>query len=90
MLNVTDQCVISPATGEGAFLPSWTLYICFYDMKARHKASLLTATRKLENIFPSLPSRFAPLSSPGWRVCPHLCWDKSSCVSGLSELDMPK
>ena len=47
-------------------------------------ASLLTATRKLENIFPSLPSRFAPLSSPGWRVCPHLCWDKSSCVSGLS------
>ena len=26
-------------------------YICFYDMKGRHKASLLTATRKLENIF---------------------------------------
>ena len=37
--------------GRGAFLPSWTLYMCFYDMKARHKASLLTATRKLENIF---------------------------------------
>ena len=58
--------------------------LCFYDLKARLKASLLTATRKLESIFPSLPSRFAPLSSPGWRVCPHLCWDKSSCVSGLS------
>ena len=25
--------------------------MCFYDMKARYKASLLTATRKLENIF---------------------------------------
>ena len=25
--------------------------LCFYDMKARHKASLLTATRKLKNIF---------------------------------------
>ena len=24
---------------------------------------------------PSVPSPFAPLSSPGWRVCPHLCWD---------------
>ena len=27
MLNVTDWCVISPATGEVAFLPSGTLYI---------------------------------------------------------------
>ena len=27
MLNVTDWCVISPATGEGAFLPSGTLYM---------------------------------------------------------------
>ena len=70
--------------GRGAFLPCWTLDMCFYGMKAMHKASLLIATRKLENIFPSLPSPFAPLSSPGWRVCPHLCWDKSSCVSGLS------
>ena len=24
---------------------------------------------------PSVPSPFAPLSSPGWRVCPHFCWD---------------
>ena len=24
---------------------------------------------------PSVSSPFAPLSSPGWRVCPHLCWD---------------
>ena len=24
---------------------------------------------------PSVPSPFAPFSSPGWRVCPHLCWD---------------
>ena len=24
---------------------------------------------------PSVPFPFAPLSSPGWRVCPHLCWD---------------
>ena len=29
MLNVTDKCVISPVTGEGAFLPSGTLYIVF-------------------------------------------------------------
>ena len=29
MLNVTDECVISPVTGEGAFLPSGTLYIVF-------------------------------------------------------------
>ena len=29
MLNVTDYCVISPVTGEGAFLPSGTLYIVF-------------------------------------------------------------
>ena len=39
----------------GKLLPSGTLYMCFYDMKARHKTTLLTATRKLENIFPSLP-----------------------------------
>ena len=30
---------------------------------------------KQENIFPSLPSPFAPLPFPEWRVCPHLCWD---------------
>ena len=24
---------------------------------------------------PSVPSPFAPLSSPGWQVYPHLCWD---------------
>ena len=24
---------------------------------------------------PAVPFPFAPLSSPGWRVCPHLCWD---------------
>ena len=24
---------------------------------------------------PSALSPFAPLSSPRWRVCPHLCWD---------------
>ena len=29
MLNVPDYCVISPVTGEGAFLPSGTLYIVF-------------------------------------------------------------
>ena len=45
-LNVTDSCVISPATGEGAFLPSGRLYMCFYDMKARHKVSL----QALDNI----------------------------------------
>ena len=61
--------------------------MCFYDTKAKHKASLLTATRKLVNIFPSLPSRLAPLLSPEWWMCPHLCWDKSSCVSGFSWLD---
>ena len=40
----------------GKLLPSGTLYMCFYHMKARHKTSLLTATRKLENIFPPFPS----------------------------------
>ena len=40
----------------GKLLPSGTLYMCFYDMKARHKTTLLTATRKLENIFPPFPS----------------------------------
>ena len=74
MLNVTDYCVISPATGEGAFLPSWKLYMCFYDMKARHKASLLTAhcNKKVGKHFflPSLPfcstfiSRMAGVLSP--------------------------
>ena len=48
MLNVTHPCAISPASGEGVFLPSGTLYMCFCDMKARHKTSLLTATRKLQ------------------------------------------
>ena len=24
---------------------------------------------------PFSSSPFAPLSSPGWRVCPHFCWD---------------
>ena len=72
MLNVTHQCVISPASGERALLPSGTLDMCFYDIKARHKASMLTATRKLESIFslPSLPfgstfiSRMAGVLSP--------------------------
>ena len=36
--------------------------LCFYDMKARHKASLLTATRKLENIF----RRWAGLDAGCW------------------------
>ena len=33
--------------------------------------------KKVGNHFsiPSVHSPFAPLSSPGWRVCPHLCWD---------------
>ena len=44
-------------------------YMCLYDTKAKHKATLLTATRKLENIFPSLPSRLVPLLSPEWRMC---------------------
>ena len=45
-------------------------YICFYDMKARRKASLLTATRKLENIFPSIPSVWLHVHLPnGW--CAH-------------------
>ena len=48
MLNVTHQCVISPASGERALLPSGTLDVCFYDIKARHKASMLTATRTLQ------------------------------------------
>ena len=59
-----------PATEEGAFLPPGTLYMCFYDMKARRKASLLTATRKLENIFPSIPSVWLHVHLPnGW--CAH-------------------
>ena len=79
------MCHFSSYWGGGVPAILDIIYVFFfYDMKARQKASLLTATRKLENIFPSLPSRFAPLSSPGWRVCPHFCWDKSSCVSGLS------
>ena len=36
--------------------------LCFYDVKARHKASLLTATRKLENIF----RRWAGLDAGCW------------------------
>ena len=63
-LNETDQCVIFPATEEGAFLPPGTLYMCSYDMKARRKASLLTATRKLENIFPSISSVWLHLHLP--------------------------
>ena len=35
---------------------------CFYDVKARHKASLLTATRKLEYIF----RRWAGLDAGCW------------------------
>ena len=42
-------------------------------MKARHKDSLLSATR--EHFYPPFPPLLLPLSSPGWRVCPHLCWD---------------
>ena len=41
-------------------VPAILNIICmFINMKARHKASLLTTTRKLENIFPSL--QFPPL-----------------------------
>ena len=49
-------------------------------MKARHKASLLTTTRKLENIFPSLqfPSLLLHFHLPDGGCAlskPHLCWD---------------
>ena len=58
--------------------------MCFYDTKAKHKASLFTAIRKLENISPSLPSRLAPLLSPEWRMCPHLAG-----INLLVYLDFP-
>ena len=32
----------------------------------------------------------APLSSPGWWVCPQLCWDKFSWASGFSYYYMLK
>ena len=56
------MCHFSSYRG-GAFLPSGTLYMCFYNMKVKNKASLLSAKTKLENILPSLPSPLAPLSS---------------------------
>ena len=59
---------------KGAFLPSGTLNVSSCGMKARHEASLLTATRKLGNISPFNPPPFSPLYTPEWRVCPSLCW----------------
>ena len=58
-------------------------YICVF-MTWKPKTSLLTARRKLENIFPSLPFPLVPLPSPGWRVCPHLCG-----INLLVYLDFP-
>ena len=62
------MCHFSSYRGGGAPAIRDILYMCFYDMKARHKASLLTVTRKLENIFPSLPSSFGSTFI-------SLCWD---------------
>ena len=45
------MCHFSSYWGGGVPAILDIIYMCFYDMKARHKASLLTATRKLENIF---------------------------------------
>ena len=84
MLNVTINVSFLQLPGRGRSCHPGH-YICvFMTRKRGTRPPLLTATRKFENIFPSLPSRLAPLSSPEWRVCPHLCWDKSSCVSGFS------
>ena len=44
-----------PLLGRGRSCHPGHYKLCFYDMKARHKASLLTATRKLETFFPPFP-----------------------------------
>ena len=71
------MCHFSSFWGEGVTVFLW-------HESGAQGLSAHCNTRKLENIFPSLSFPLAPLSSPGWRVCPHLCWDKSSCVSGFS------
>ena len=57
MLNVTDWCVISPATGEGAFLPSWTLYMCFFFMTWKRGTRLLCSLQQesWKTFFPPFP-----------------------------------
>ena len=78
MLNVTDWSAISPATSEGAFLLSWKLYVIMF-MSHESEAQSVSAhyNKKVGKHFsiPRVPFPFAPLSSPGWRVWRHLCWD---------------
>ena len=66
MLNATQglTCLFFSYLQGGVSVIRDIIRVSIYDMKVRHKVSLLTATRKLENIFPSLPSPLAPLSSP--------------------------
>ena len=77
ILNVTDQCVIYPATSEGG-VPAILNIMCMF---IRHESEAQSLSphynKKVGKHFsiPSVPFPFAPLSSPGWRVCPHLCWD---------------
>ena len=72
MLNVTDWYVISPAASKGASQQSGTLCVFLRHESKEHR---LSAQCNKRTFLPSLPSPFAFPSSPGWRVCPHLCWD---------------
>ena len=47
-------------------------------MKARHKTSLLTATRKLENIFPPFPS-----------LWPHFHLPDGGCALTFAAINLP-
>ena len=70
MLNVTDQCFMSPAAVKG--LPAIREIICAGE------AQSLSAhcNKKFRTEFTLLSFPFASFYSLGWRVCPLLCLDR--------------
>ena len=86
MLNVTDQCFISPAAVKG--LPAIREIICVFlrhnYIKGRHQASLLTATRNLGQNSPSFHSLLLHFTLWDGGFALSFVWIESCCETGFS------
>ena len=83
MLNVTDQCFMSPAAVKG--LPAIREIICvFLRHKGEAQASLLTATRNLGQNLPSFHSLLLHFTLWDGGFALSFVWIESSCETGFS------
>ena len=75
LLNFTDVSFLQlPVRGRSCHPEHYTCVYKTWKRGTKLPSSLQQESWKTFSI-PSVPSPFAPLSSPGRRVCPHLCWD---------------